>query len=85
MASPVVRLSVPEPVLAAIDEVRGEESRSAWILGAIGLRLSPVTEPVIEAATEPPGRHVRPPCPHPKGVRQKNGSYCPRCGTGGLG
>jgi hypothetical protein len=24
------------------------------------------------------------PCPHPKGRRQKNGTYCPACGTGGL-
>ena len=23
-------------------------------------------------------------CPHPKGRLQKNGTYCPACGTGGL-
>ena len=40
-ASPVVQLRVPGDVLAAVDETRGETSRSAWILAAITSRLSP--------------------------------------------
>lgn len=32
MASPVVQLRVPEDTLARIDDVRGEESRTAWLL-----------------------------------------------------
>jgi hypothetical protein len=33
---------------------------------------------------KPLGRRPDEDCPHPKGVRQKKGTYCPRCGTGGL-
>jgi hypothetical protein len=94
VASPVVQVRVPETVLAAVDEVRGEESRSAWILGAIGLRLSPLADAVaavIEPAVDP-GNIIpatiltdRPPvqvCKHPK-VRVIKG-FCGNCGTGGL-
>jgi hypothetical protein len=94
MPNPVVQVRVPEPVLAAVDEVRGDESRSAWILGAIGLRLSPLAEAVaavIEPAADPatviPAAVLtdRPPvqvCKHPK-TRVFKG-FCHACGTGGL-
>jgi hypothetical protein len=83
-----VKVTVPETVLAAVDEVRGDESRSAWILGAIGLRLSPlaeavaaVIEPAIPATvlTDRPSVQV---CKHPK-ARVLRG-FCGACGTGGL-
>ena len=48
----MIHLPVPELVLDAIDEARGEETRESWILGAIGLRLSPLPE-VIAAVVEP--------------------------------
>ena len=32
----------------------------------------------------PLGRQPDEDCPHPASVRQKKGTYCPRCGTGGL-
>lgn len=97
MATPVVQLRVPEPVLAAVDEARGDESRSTWILGAIGLRLSPLPEaaaaavedpealgPVIPVAVVTPGRHrAGQPCRHPKARVHKG--LCHECGTGGLG
>jgi hypothetical protein len=90
-----VKVTVPETILAAVDEVRGDESRSAWILGAIGLRLSPLTEAVaavIDPAADPatvipaavltdrPSVQV---CKHPK-ARVLRG-FCGCCGTGGLG
>jgi hypothetical protein len=89
-----VKVTVPETVLAAVDEIRGDESRSAWILGAIGLRLSPLAEAVaavIEPAVDPgniiptavltdrPSVQV---CKHPK-ARVLRG-FCGACGTGGL-
>jgi hypothetical protein len=83
-----VKVTVPETVLAAVDEIRGDESRSAWILGAIGLRLSPlaeavaaVIEPAIPAAvlTDRPSVQV---CKHPKARVLKG--FCGNCGTGGL-
>ena len=40
MASPVVQLRVPEDMLSEIDDVRGEESRSAWLLRLAGRELS---------------------------------------------
>ena len=54
----MVHLPVPEPVLAAIDETRGDETRADWILGAIGLRLSPLPEVIAEVVPPdmvPPG------------------------------
>lgn len=88
MPNPVVQVRVPETVLAAVDEIRGDESRSAWILGAIGLRLSPlaeavaaVIEPAIPATvlTDRPAVQV---CKHPKARVLKG--FCGNCGTGGL-
>jgi hypothetical protein len=95
--SPAVQVRVPEPVLAAIDEARGPESRSAWILGAVGLRLSPLAEvaEVVAAVTKPPpglpsvipvaviAAPQREKCPHPKARVHKG--LCGNCGTGGLG
>jgi hypothetical protein len=95
VASPVVQVRIPETVLAAVDEVRGDESRSAWILGAIGLRLSPLAEAVaavIDPAADPgtvipaavlTGKAARETCPHPK--RRVIRGFCGACGTGGLG
>ena len=43
------------------------------------------TEPPAPTRTRPPvAASSRQQCPHPKGRRQKNGTYCPACGTGGL-
>lgn len=94
MASPVVQVRIPDPVLAAVDEARSDESRSQWILGAIGLRLSPLAEAVAEITA--PGPDTGPPisaailtdqpavqvCKHPK-ARVLRG-FCGACGTGGL-
>jgi hypothetical protein len=90
-----VKVTVPDTVLAAVDEVRGDESRSAWILGAIGLRLSPLADAVaavidpaadpatVIPATVPVGKAARETCPHPK--RRVIRGFCGACGTGGLG
>lgn len=46
MASPVVQVRVPGDLLARVDAARGERSRSAWIIYAIGAALAlddPVT------------------------------------------
>ena len=48
----MIHLPVPELVLAAIDEARGDETRADWVLGAIGLRLSPL--PAVIAEVIPP-------------------------------
>jgi hypothetical protein len=85
VASPPVQVRIPAVTLAAVDEARGDESRSAWILGAIGLRLSPVAEAVAELSAPGalPGRMTRDECTHPK-ARVIRG-FCGNCGTGGLG
>ena len=54
----ILLLPVPDLTLAAIDEARGDETREAWILGAIGLRLSPLPEVIAEVIPPdmvPPG------------------------------
>ena len=54
----MIHFPVPEPVLAAIDETRADETRADWILGAIGLRLSPLPEVIAEVIPPdmvPPG------------------------------
>ena len=94
MGSPVVQVRIPETVLAAVDEARGTESRSAWIMGAVGLRLSPLAE-AVAAVTAPPldltpvipvavitGKGERQCPPHPKA--RINKGLCGACGTGGL-
>ena len=58
MTSRMVHFPVPELTLAAIDEARGDETRESWILGAIGLRLSPLPEVIVAAVAPdmvPPG------------------------------
>ncbi len=54
----MVHLPIPELTLAAIDDARGDESPVDWILGAIGLRLSPLPEVIAEVIPPdmvPPG------------------------------
>lgn len=96
VASTPVQVRIPEPVLAALDEARGDESRSAWVLGAIGLRLSPLAEVIAEVAvaTQPDtrgpsipvtvltGRPGRDECSHPKPRVLKG--MCGACGQGGF-
>ena len=56
--SPFVLLQVPDLTLAAIDDDRGDTPREDWILGAIGLRLSPLPEVIAEVIPPdmvPPG------------------------------
>ena len=90
-------IKLSEGEAAACDTARGDMPRSEWgrtILLAAAVAVleqdvmtvppAPVTErPRVPAprrsAADPGG-----PCPHPKGRRQKNGTYCPACGTGGL-
>ena len=48
----MLHFPVSDDIAAAIDEVRGDETRADWILGAIGLRLSPLPE-VIAAVVDP--------------------------------
>ena len=58
MTSRMIHFPVPELTLAAIDEARGGETRESWILGAIGLRLSPIAEVIAEVIPPdmvPPG------------------------------
>ena len=52
MTDAMLHFPVSDDIAAAIDEVRGGETRADWILGAIGLRLSPLPE-VIVAAVDP--------------------------------
>ena len=40
VAAPVLQLRVPEDTLARIDEARGDDSRSAWLLRLIDRELS---------------------------------------------
>ena len=99
MASPVVHLRIPVDILTALDEARGDESRSVWILGAIGLRLSPLAEAVAAVAAStappvdasPPGVPVTvfaaPPEPAEACTHPKARvmkGFCGNCGTGGL-
>jgi hypothetical protein len=39
VAAPVLQLRVPEDTLARLDDARGEETRSAWVLRLIGREL----------------------------------------------
>lgn len=39
MAAPVLQLRVPEDTLARIDQARGDDTRSAWVLRLIGREL----------------------------------------------
>ena len=39
MTSPVLQLRVPEDTLARLDEARGDDTRSAWVLRLIGREL----------------------------------------------
>ena len=52
MTDAMLHFPVSDNIAAAIDEVRGDETRADWILGAIGLRLSPLPE-VIAAVVDP--------------------------------
>ena len=52
MTDAMLHFPVSADIAAAIDEVRGGETRADWILGAIGLRLSPLPE-VIAAVVDP--------------------------------
>lgn len=46
---------------------------------------APQADPPAVIFTPPPlGLSADEDCPHPPAVRQKKGTYCPRCGTGGL-
>ena len=95
MRSPVIHLRIPETLLQAIDAARGEQTRSSWLVDAIGLKLSPVTA-VVAAAVEPdphaviPVTVVEPPAaarkPHAgSGCKHKHAvkGWCRECGTGG--
>ena len=57
MASPVLQLRVPEDTLNRIDDVRGEDSRSAWLLAVIDRELTgdgpPAVVPVAGGAADP--------------------------------
>lgn len=91
-ASPVVQLRVPGDVLAAVDETRGETSRSAWILAAITSRLSPpaavlsprpvtgtgLTADMLPAATASNAQRA----PKPK-TRRAPAAAKPRAASGG--
>jgi hypothetical protein len=54
VAAPVVQLRVPDDTLARIDDVRGEETRSAWLLGLIDAELTGGGEAPVPAVV--PGR-----------------------------
>jgi hypothetical protein len=67
--SPVVQLRVPKDTLARLDDVRGGDTRSAWVLRLIGRELvgpDPAAEPATALADFPAGPLVLPsgePCP----------------------
>ena len=82
-------IKLSEGEAAACDAKRGKVSRSEWgraLLLAAAVpgkaylsRPAPVAERPKVSASRADGD-----CPHPKGRRLKNGTYCPACGTGGL-
>lgn len=51
MAAPVLQLRVPEDTLARLDDTRGDQTRSAWVLRLIDRELSG-QQPAL--ATQPP-------------------------------
>ena len=66
MTDAMLHFPVSDDIAAAIDEVRGDETRADWILGAIGLRLSPLPEEiaaVVDPDMVPPGLTVIGECP----------------------
>jgi hypothetical protein len=77
MAAPVLQLRVPEDTLARLDDARGEETRSAWVLRLIGRELAgtdPAAKPATAVADSPAGPLVLPP-----------GEPCPRVACSGPG
>jgi hypothetical protein len=67
--SPVVQLRVPKDTLARLDDARGGDTRSAWVLRLIDRELDgqvPAAKPAAPVADSPAGPLVLPPgepCP----------------------
>ena len=69
MAAPVLQLRVPEDTLARIDQARGDDTRSAWVLRLIDRELdgqAVAAKPATGVSDSPAGPLVIPPgepCP----------------------
>lgn len=50
MTSPVLQLRVPEDTLARLDDTRGEETRSAWVLRLIDRELNGIPKRLAEGS-----------------------------------
>jgi hypothetical protein len=52
VAAPVIQLRVPQDVVDRIDQARGEDTRSAWVLRAIDRELTgqPTTSPAAPSS-----------------------------------
>ena len=64
VAAPVLQLRVPEDTLARVDAVRGNDTRSAWLLRLIDRALTSTAQPASQAPpSRSPARASRPPAP----------------------
>jgi hypothetical protein len=74
------RTTVIAEAIAAIDAHVASRQRNGAPEAKPSLRDVPAGQAIPAVTFRQPDED----CPHPKGVRQKKGTYCPRCGTGGL-